>query len=63
MNGTINNIQHAIIDKLHGYRSDAYGVGHAIISPSPTELEALWFLATLLVQLNYIGRQIRSAAA
>lgn len=60
--GTINPMQSAIIDKLHGYRSDAHGAAHATDSPAPTEAEALWFLETLLAQIAHIGRNRKRAA-
>ncbi len=54
--GALNAIQRGVMEKLHGYRSDARGVGHAGNSPTPNERDALWFLETLLVQLTHIDR-------
>jgi hypothetical protein len=54
--GALNTMQRAIMDKLHGYRSDAHGVGHAGNSPAPSETDALWFLETMLAQLTHIDR-------
>jgi hypothetical protein len=46
------------MEKLYGYRSDARGVGHAGNSPAPGEIDALWFLETMLVQIAHIDRKL-----
>lgn len=58
--GTIGPIQRSVMDKLYGYRSDAQGVGHAGNTPTPTEIDALWFLDTMLAQLIHVDRTLKS---
>jgi hypothetical protein len=54
----LNREQKAILEKLYAYRSDAAGAGHAGNSAEPTEVEALWYLETMLAQLRHIHRRI-----
>ena len=55
----LNTIQRGLMEKLYGYRSDADGVGHAGNTAAPTEMDALWFLETMLAQLSHIDRKIK----
>jgi len=55
----ISPFQKSILDKLHGFRSDAYGVAHAGKSEKPKELDALWFIDTVTSQLLYIDRKLK----
>lgn len=53
----IVSVQKNILEKVYGYRSDAYAVGHAGKTKEPEEIDALWFLETVIAQLNLIDRR------
>lgn len=55
----LNAMQRTILEKLHAYRSDAHGVGHAGNTPSPSETDALWFLETILAQIMHVDRMMK----
>lgn len=55
----ITNIQKVLLDKIYGYRSDAFAVGHAGNSREPDEIDALWFLETVIAQLKLIDKRLK----
>jgi hypothetical protein len=57
-NGNISQFQKNILEKLYAFRSDSYAVGHAGKSEKPDEVNALWFLETVIAQLKLIHRRI-----
>jgi hypothetical protein len=57
--GVLNPMQKSIMDKLYGYRSDADGVAHSGNTSAPGEVDSLWFLETLLAQINLVHRKTR----
>ena len=57
--GLITNTQRVLLDKIYGYRSDAFAVGHAGNSREPDELDALWFLETIIAQLKLIDKRLK----
>ena len=56
--GALKPAQKAIMDKLYAYRSDAEGAAHSGNSPRPTEVDALWFLETILAQIGLVDRRV-----
>lgn len=57
--GIINKIQKGLLDKIYAYRSDAFGVTHAGASKTPDEIDALWFLETVVAQLIFLDRKFK----
>ncbi|MHA1401932.1 MAG: hypothetical protein ACTSQE_16395, partial [Candidatus Heimdallarchaeaceae archaeon] len=57
----INKIQKGLLDKIYGYRSDAFAVTHAGTSEKPDEIDSLWFLESVVAQLKFIDRKLRRA--
>jgi len=51
--------QKSLLEKVYAYRSDAFAVGHAGGSKEPDELDALWFLDTVIAQLKLIDRRLK----
>ena len=56
--GLISKTQKQVLDKIYAYRSDTFGVGHAGNSEEPKEIDALWFIETVVAQINFIGRKM-----
>jgi len=59
--GFTSSQQKSLLEKIYAYRSDAYAVGHAGNTNKPEELDALWFLETVIAQLKFIDRKIKNA--
>lgn len=57
--GIINRIQRVLLEKIYAYRSDAFGVTHAGASKTPDEIDALWFLETVVAQLKFLDRKFK----
>lgn len=57
--GIINRIQRVLLDKIHAYRSDSFGVTHPGASKTPDEIDALWFLETVVAQLKFLDRKFK----
>ncbi|MFC1613514.1 AbiJ-NTD4 domain-containing protein [Patescibacteria group bacterium] len=55
----ISSTQKALMEKIYAYRSDTYGVGHAGNSEKPKEVDALWFIETVIPQLLFIDRKLK----
>lgn len=55
----ISPTQKGLLDKIYAYRSDTYGVGHAGKSRKPDEIDALWFLETVIPQILLIDRRLK----
>jgi len=49
-----------IIEKLKAYRGDVWGAAHAGNSPEPDEIDALWYLESIIVQIKYIENKIKN---
>jgi len=58
-NNIILPTQKALLEKIYAYRSDTYGVGHAGNSRKPHEIDALWFLETVVAQISFINRKLK----
>lgn len=56
--GIITQTQKAILEKLYAYRSDSYGSAHAGNSKTPDEIDALWFIETVVAQLKLIDNRV-----
>ncbi len=54
----INGTQKSLMEKLYAYRSDVYGAAHAGNSPSPQEVDAIWYLETVVAQIKYFSRKL-----
>lgn len=61
-NGIISPTQKALLEKIYAYRSDTYGVGHAGNNEKPQEIDALWFLETVIAQILFIDRKLKQYA-
>lgn len=57
--GVISVTQKALLDKIYAYRSDTYGVGHAGNAKQPGEVDALWFVETVVAQLLFLDRKLK----
>ena len=57
--GIINKIQRGLLEKIYAYRSDAFAVTHAGASKTPSEIDALWFLETVVDQLKFLDRKLK----
>lgn len=57
--GLITGTQKGLLDKIYGYRSDAFAVGHAGNSKEPDEVDALWFLETIIAQLKLVDKRFK----
>lgn len=57
--GVISSTQKALLDKIYAYRSDAYGVGHAGNGQKPQEVDALWFVETVIAQFLFLDRKLK----
>ncbi len=57
--GIIEATQKALMDKTYAYRSDVYGSAHAGGSREPDEIDALWFLETVVAQIKLIDRRLK----
>ena len=57
--GIMNKIQKGLLDKVYAYRSDAFAVTHAGASKKPDEIDGLWFLESVVVQLKFIDRKLK----
>lgn len=55
----ISPTQKALLGKVYAYRSDTYGVGHAGNSAKPKEVDALWFIETVIPQLLLVDRKLK----
>lgn len=53
--------QKGIFEKIFAYRSDSDGVSHAGNSPKPNEMDALWFIETVIAQMKLIGSKTKRA--
>jgi len=47
------------LDKIYAYRSDTDGVVHSGNGEKPDEIDALWFLETVVAQLLFIDRKLK----
>jgi len=56
----INGTQKSLLEKLYAYRSDVYGAAHAGNSPSPKEIDAIWYLETVVSQIKYLSRKLHN---
>lgn len=56
--GVIKGIQCQILTKLYAYRGDADGVAHAGNTDEPTEVDAMWFLETIVAQIKLIEAKL-----
>jgi hypothetical protein len=61
--GVLSSTQRALLDKIYAYRSDTYGVGHAGNAKKPGEVDALWFLETVIVQLLFLDRKLKQESS
>lgn len=59
--GVIGATQKALLDKIYAYRSDSYAVGHAGNSEEPKEIDALWFIDTVVAQLKLIDNKLKQS--
>lgn len=55
----ITPTQKALVDKLYAYRGDSHGVAHASDSRVPEEVDAVWFLETLIAQVKLIDARMK----
>jgi len=51
--------QKALLDKIQAYRGDASGVAHPGNSREPDEIDALWYLNTVIAQIKLIDNRMR----
>lgn len=54
----LSGVQLATLHRLHGYRSNAYGVAHASHESEPDEADALWFVETLSALIGLIAARV-----
>jgi hypothetical protein len=55
----ISPTQKSLLEKIYAYRSDTYGVVHAGKSNKPEEIDALWFLETVIAQILFLDRKLK----
>lgn len=55
--GRILSVQRNVVEKLYGYRSSAGSVAHDGSEGEPGEVDALWFLETLMAQIKVAKRK------
>ncbi|MEA2112519.1 MAG: hypothetical protein U9P50_00910 [Patescibacteria group bacterium] len=58
--GIIAPTQQGVLDKLYAYRGDADGVAHSGNTDEPSEVDAVWFLETLVAQVKLIEAKIKA---
>lgn len=58
--GVISPQQKSLLEKIYAYRSSAYAVGHAGSAEKPEEVDALWFLETVIAQLKFLDRKLKN---
>lgn len=56
-----HSTQIQIIEKLKAYRGDVWGAAHAGNTPKPDEGDALWYLESIIAQINYINSKFKQA--
>lgn len=56
-NKELNKFQTAIVEKLHGFRSDSFSVAHAGNSDVPDTLDALWFIESVVTYIKLIDKR------
>lgn len=61
--GVISVTQKALLEKIYAYRSDTYGVVHSGNSKKPGEVDALWFVETVIPQLLFVDRKLKQNIA
>jgi hypothetical protein len=55
----ISPTQKSLLEKIYAYRSDTYGVVHAGKGNKPKEIDALWFLETVIAQILFLDRKLK----
>lgn len=58
--GVLTPTQAALMEKLHGFKSETFGPSHAGKARTPTEADALWFIETVSAQLKFLGNVVKA---